>query len=135
MKTDPLKESPISIHAAGVGLVTEQMVQVRAAELAVINGRSARDVSKSDWEQAQRELTGRPELDPAEVALEALPESERWEPVPSSSGHIVPVSAVDEDDEEGRSLGERLVEKGVQEAEHDQMLESARESQESDRLD
>ena len=45
-------------NSAGIGTVTRKMVRDRAVELAVINGRSAKEVSKSDWEQAKRELTG-----------------------------------------------------------------------------
>jgi hypothetical protein len=129
MKIDPRKEDAIMINTAGIGPVTRKMVKDRAVELALINGRSAQDVSKSDWEQAKRELTGEPDIDPKEAALEAAPESERWDPLPGSAGHIVPVTPIDEEDAEGRSLGERLVDEGVQEAGHDQMLRAAREDQ------
>jgi hypothetical protein len=129
MKIDPLKEDALIINSTGVGTVTPKMVEDRAVELALINGRSAQDVSKADREQARRELTGEPELDPKEALLEAAPESERWDPLPGSLGKIVPVTPIDEEDEEGRSLGERLIEEGVQEAEHDQMLQAAREDQ------
>jgi|SRR5580658_3992593 hypothetical protein len=126
MKIDPPKEDAIIINSTGIGTVTRKMVRERAAELAVINGRSAQDASKSDWEQAKRELTGEPDTDPKETVLESAPESERWDPLPGSSGHIVPVPSVDDEDEEGRSFSERLVEEGVQEAEHDQMIQAAR---------
>ena len=102
------------------------MVRERATELALINGRSAQDVSAVDWEQAKRELTGEPDIDPKEALLESAPESERWDPLPGSTGHIVPVSSIDGEDDDGRSLGEKLVNEGVQEAEHDQMLQAAR---------
>jgi hypothetical protein len=125
MKIDPPKEDAIIIHSTGIGTVTRKMVRERAAEIAVTNGRSAQDASKSDWEQAKRELTGEPETDPKEAALEAAPESERWDPLPGSKGRIVPVPSVDDEDEEGRSFSERLVEEGVQEAGHDQMLKAA----------
>ena len=126
MKTDPLKEAVLIINSTGVGTVTRKMVRERAVELAVINGRAAHDASASDWDQAKRELTGEPDIDPKEATLESASESERWDPLPGSTGHIVPVPSVDEEDDEGRSLGERLVEEGVQEAEHDQMLQASR---------
>jgi hypothetical protein len=72
-------------------------------------------------------------MDPDEAALEALPESERWDPVPASTGGIVPVTAEDGEDDDGRSLGEKLIEEGVQEAEHDQMLKAAREGAKKER--
>jgi hypothetical protein len=126
MKIDPLKEGALTINSTGIGTVTRKMVRERATELAVINGRSAQDASKSDWEQAKRELTGEPDADPKEAILESAPESERWHPVPGSTGHLVSVTSIDEEDDDGRSISERLVEKGVQEAEHDQMLQAAK---------
>ena len=123
MKIDPLKEDVLMINATGIGTVTRRMVRERAAELAVINGRAAHDASKSDWEQAKRELTGGSESDPNQTALESAPESERWDPLPGSTGHIVPVH--DEGDGE-QSVGERLIEEGVKEAGHDQMLQATR---------
>ena len=83
-------------------------------------------MSKSDWEQAQRELTGEPETDPKEAALESAPESERWDPVPGSAGHKAPVAPSEDEDDEGRSDNERLVEEGVEGAEHDQMRQASR---------
>jgi hypothetical protein len=126
MKRNPLKEGALTANSAGIGTVTRKMVRKRALELAVINGRSAHEVSKSDWEQAKRELTGRPDEDPKEVVLEAAPESERWDPVPGSMGHKVPGAPSEDEDEEGRSDNERLVEEGIEGAEHDQMRQASR---------
>ena len=58
MKTNPLKEGILIENSAGIGTVTRGMVRERAVELAVINGRSAQEASKSDLEHAKRELTG-----------------------------------------------------------------------------
>jgi hypothetical protein len=121
MKTNPLKKGALTENSAGIGTVTRKMVRKRAIELAVINGRSAQEVSKSDLEQAKRELTGEPDMDPKAAVLESAPESERWDPVPGSSGHKTPVAASEDEDEEGRSDNERLVEEGIEGAEQDQM--------------
>ena len=126
MKTDPSKEAALIINSTGIGTVTRKMVRERATELALINGRSAAEVSATDWEQAKRELTGEPDMDPKEALLESAPESERWDPLPGSTGHIVPVTSIDGEDDDGRSMGEKLIDEGVQEAEHDQMLQAAR---------
>ncbi len=120
MTRNPLKDGNISENSAGLGTVTRKMVQVRAAELAVINGRSAHDASKTDREEAKQELTGDSDTDPNEAALESAPESERWDPVPGSTGHKVPVASSDDEDDEGRSDNERLVDEGIAGAEHDQ---------------
>ena len=108
------------------------MVRQRAAELAAIDGRSAQDVSKSECEEARRELTGEPDTDPKEAALESAPESERWDPVPGSTGHKVPAAPSEDEDDEGRSDNERLVEEGVAEAEHDHMVQAARAAEKKD---
>jgi hypothetical protein len=126
MNTNPLKKGTITENSAGIGTVTRKMVRERAVELAVINGRSAQEVSKSDWEQAKRELIGEPDIDPKAAVLESAPESERWDPLPGSPGHKVPSAASDDEDEEGRSDQERLVEEGLAGAEHDQMRQASR---------
>jgi len=127
MKTNPLKEGALTKNSAGIGTVTRKMVRERAIELAAINGRSAHEVSKSDWEQAKRELTGDPEMNPKEAILESAPEAERWDPVYGSTGHKMPVAPSEDEDEEGRSDNERLVDEGIGEAELDQRRQAARE--------
>ena len=126
MKINPLKQGVLTENAEGIGPVSRKMVRERAVELAVINGRSAQDASKSDWEQAKRELAGEPDIDPNEALLESAPESERWDPVYGSTGHQVPESASEDEDEDGQSDSARLVEEGIGEAEHDQMLQAAK---------
>ena len=125
MKTNLLKEGALTENSAGIGTVNRKMVRERAVELAVINGRSAQDVSKSDWEQAKRELTGDSDTNPNGAVLESAPESERWDPVHGSTGHKVPVAPSDDEDDEGRNDNERLVEEGIAGAEHDQMLQAS----------
>ena len=112
-------------NSAGIGTVTGKMVRERAVELALINGRLAQEVSKSDLEQARRQLTGDSDTDPKEAVLESAPESERWDPVPGSTGHKVPIASSDDEDEEGRSDNERLVDEGVAGAEQDQMRQAS----------
>ena len=125
MKTNPLKDGALTENSEGIGTVTRKMVRERAVELAIINGRPASEASKSDWEEAKRELTGEPDMDPKEMILESAPESERWNPVPGSAGNKVPVAASEDEDEEGRSDNERLVDEGVAGAEHDQARQAA----------
>ena len=127
MKPNPLKDGLLTENSAGIGTVTRKMVRERAVELAVMDDRSAKEVSKSDWQQAKRELTGKPDIDPKEAMLESAPESERWDPVPGSPGGKVPVAAGEDEDAEGRSDNERLVEEGMAGAEHDQTRQATRE--------
>ena len=125
MSTNPLKQGLLTENSVGIGTVTRNMVRERAVELAVINGRLAQEVSKNDWEQAKRELTGGPDADPNEVVLESAPESERWDPLPGSQGHKAPTAPSADEDDEGRSDNERLVEEGIAGAEHDQMRQAS----------
>ena len=81
-----LKDGHITENGAGIGTVTRGMVRERAVELAMINGRSAAEVSPSDWDEAKRELTGGSDTDPIDVILESAPESVRWGPGPWLDG-------------------------------------------------
>ena len=54
------------------------------------------------------------------------------DPFPDSTGRQVPNSIEDEEDGEGRSIGEQLVSDGLNEAEHDQMLQAARDAEKKD---
>jgi hypothetical protein len=128
MKTNPLKEGALTENSAGIGTVTRKIVRERAIELAAINGRSAHEASKSDWEQAKQELTGNSDMDSKEAVLESALESERWDPVHGSTGHKVPVAPGEDEDEEGRSDNERLVDEGTGEAELDQRRQAAQEN-------
>ena len=119
MKTNPLKDGVLTEAPAGIGEVTRKMVRERAVQLAVSDGRSAHQVSKSDWDQAKRELKFGPDM--AEAVLESAPESERWDPLPGSKGHKAPVSPSEDEDDEGRSVNESLVDKGALAAEVDRL--------------
>jgi hypothetical protein len=124
MKRNQIKEGKIIDHSRGIGTVTRQMVLARARELALINGRSPHQILDSDWTEARRELLGEEGLVPTETPAEILPESERWDPTPVSTGHKVgDVSGADE-----QTDAERLTEQGLAEAEHDRMVEGAKES-------
>lgn len=121
MKTNKLKQGEISINSAGLGTPTEAMVRKRAAELARMKGRSAKNVLSSDHDEARIELTGKDTAGIAATKSEQVPESERWDPVPGTEGSKKPAIRDDDDDNEGRSDNERLVDEGIREAEHEQM--------------
>jgi len=133
MNKNPLNKGVISENFAGIGSVTREMVHARARELALIAGHAPPHVSQADYEQAKRELTGESDLDRQEAVLEALPESKRWDPVPGSAGHQAPESPSEDEDDEGLNESAQLVEEGVREAEHDQMLQAAKAAEKEDR--
>ncbi len=123
MKQNRIEDGRFTEHGHGLGTVTEAMVRHRAAEIAVINGRSPEQVLSSDLAEARRELTGEERLVPSTPVAEALPEEDRWPGVPESEGkRAETVPAPDE-----QTFAEELVEEGVEEAEHDQALQAERE--------
>lgn len=127
MKESRIEEGRFTEQGHGLGTVTKGMVRKRAQELALINGRQ--QVLDSDLEQAKRELTREEHLTPEPNAAERLTEDERWEPVPESVGKEAPkVLPPDE-----QTFAEKLVEEGVEDAEHDQMTRATRESIERDK--
>ena len=122
MKENRIEEGRFTEQGHGLGTVTREMVRKRARELALISGRE--QVLDTDLEQAQRELTREEHLTPEPTPAENLPEDRRWEPVPESAGKEAPkVPAPDE-----QTFAEKLVEEGVEDAEHDQMTRATRES-------
>ena len=135
MRKNPLNKGTIMENAAGIGTVTSEMVEARARELAVINGRSASEPSEADYQQAKRELTGEAEMDPQEEGSESIPESDGWDPVPGSAGRQAADSLGEDEDAEGRSESAQMFEEGVSEAEHDQMRQASRVDEKSDELE
>lgn len=123
MKQNQTERGRLSDRGEGLGTVTREMVMKRAREIAVINGRSEKNVLDSDFQEARRELGGEDEFHPTPSREENLPEDKRWDPVPASEGRSAPtVPASDE-----QAAAEELYDEGVADAEHDQEIEATRE--------
>jgi hypothetical protein len=133
MKKNPLNQGVLTDNSAGIGPVTRDLVQARTRELAVIAGRTPQQVSQADYERAKRELTGETDMDRQDAALDALPEEKRWDPVPGSTGHQAPESPSEDEDAEGRSETEQLVDEGAMEAARNRQFQAARAAGENDR--
>jgi len=127
MDKNPISKGVISKNFAGVGAVTRAMVNARAHELALITGH-APHVSQAEYEQAKRELTGEADIDRQDELIESMPESKRWDPVPGSEGIQVAELPSEDEDDEGRSETEQLVDEGAEEAERDRMVQAAQAS-------
>ena len=132
MRKNPLNKGIIMENADGIGTVTPAMVEARARELALIDGRDSSKPTEADYQQAKRELTGEDNIDPQQENLESLPESEGWDPLPGSTGHQATESLAEDEDAEGRSESAQMFEEGISEAEHDQMLRAAEADEQSD---
>ena len=132
MDKNPLNKSALPKKPAGAGAVTREGLRARARALAVIAGRVPPQVSQLDYEQAKRELTGESEGDRQDAILDSLPESKRWDPVPGSTGHQAQESPSEDEDDEGRSETEQLVEDGAVEAERDRARRAAQADNKTD---
>jgi hypothetical protein len=122
MKQDRIEQGRFSDRGEGLGTVTKKMVMERARQIAVINGRTEKDVMDRDIAEALRELRGEDEMKPQPTTEESLTEDRRWDPVPASEGEQAPtVSAPDE-----QTFAEKLYDEGVADAEHDQEIEATR---------
>ena len=126
-KRNQNSDGKVAEHSRALGTVTPEMVTQRAREIALINRRPENKPTTDDWQEAKRELTdaGHPSHDP----IEDIPVSKRWDPVPGSTARQA--NTVPADDEQ--TTAETLVEGGVEEAEHEQMVEGTRESVRRDR--
>jgi len=129
---NPLKDGALTDNSKGLGTVTVKMIKDRAIEIAWMSGRGAHELKPVDYVEAKRELTGDPVVNPDEAAIENAPESERWDPVHGDTGHKVPVAPSEDEDEEGRSDNEKLVEEGMSEAEADEARQAAKDDTKED---
>ena len=126
MTQNPLSKGVLTENDVGIGEPTRKMAQARARELALMAGRVPPHVTQADYEQAKRELMGEPDMDRREAILESIPETNRSDPMPASTGRQVPESTSEDEDDEGRSETEQLVDEGAEEAERDRMFQAAR---------
>jgi len=129
MKAQQVDKGRLTDRGKGLGTVTEKMIIQRARQIAVINGRTEKDIMDTDIDEARRELEGEDEMNPPATAEERIPEDKRWDPVPGSEGEQAPtVSASDK-----QTFAEKLYDEGVADAEYDQEIEATREDLKKDR--
>lgn len=114
------------MHGNGLGAPSPDEVEKRAREIALIAERDPDEFTDADWDQARRELRGSAAVSAPEETDENAEVVEEWNVVASSAGHRAPRI---EDDE---NLGEHLVEDGIEEAAHDQMVEARKEELEQE---
>ena len=71
MKTFHSKQSELHSDATLlVRPVTRQMVYTRTLELALLSGRTSRQIKQMDYERAKRELTGESDFDKQQAVLD-----------------------------------------------------------------
>jgi hypothetical protein len=119
----------ISLHGNGMGVASPEDIERRAREIAMIEERDPDEFTEADWAQARKELLGAEHPTPPEETKQSAEMTEEWEVTGSSRGHRVPRPGTEEEEE---TVGENLVNGGVEEATHDQMLEARREELEEE---
>jgi hypothetical protein len=97
-------------------LITREKVAQRARELALIAGRKSSQVTPADWAKALRELQGNIHPPPSASDEPGIAASGLGAP-PTSTGRRKPRHGPDDG-----QLSEDLVEEGLGNAEHDQMI-------------
>lgn len=97
-----------------LGVATPEMAEQRARDIACLDGRDPDQFTDADWEQARTELTGTQPSGSADDSVE-------------SGGKIPRVAPKDE-----ALLDERLANRGVEEAAHDQMVAAAKDNRRQD---
>lgn len=101
------------------GLITQEQVEQRAREIALVSGREPNHVNGSDRIQAKMELLGDDSVDQAADDTGIVPSGMRAPPV--SQGKWVEPRLLTDDETEIQTVQE-----GVDEAEHDEMLQAAK---------
>jgi hypothetical protein len=119
MKTNAANHGKIAHGLQGTGTVTPEMVEKRARELAVINGRDL--YNQSDLSEARLELLGMEDPLGEENDEGGESANDFLKNATSSGDRIAPIRAFDPE-----LQPEKLVQGGVDEAEHDTMLKGAR---------
>lgn len=115
-------------HDEGMGTPSAETVRQRASELARIDGRSA--PGELDWKRAFMELHGgHHDPNPREEESEMLGAITDADSVAPTLGRFVHERDVDG----GDNLGEELITEGLEEAVHDQMLQSRDAEEEEER--
>jgi hypothetical protein len=116
------EQTKTAIHGHGTimrTLVTSEMVEHRARELALIDGREANRVTASDRIQAKKELLGD---DSADAAMDdtGIAASGMGAPPTSTGRRIEPQLPTDDE------TAIQTVQEGLDEAEHDEMVQAVK---------
>src|SRR5947207_15744042 len=118
MKATETIKGRISGRFNGLGTVTPEMVEQRAREIALINGRAAEEFNEADLEEARTELTGASPVEEQREEQDAPGAGTLRDMVPGTAGHKNAPKLPSDD----QRISEQLVQEGVDEAEHHSML-------------
>jgi hypothetical protein len=74
MKTNPLNPGALAEGAVGSRAVSRKMIRERATEIGLTNGHPTIEITKTEWEQAKRELADESAARPRPALLDSAPE-------------------------------------------------------------
>ena len=118
MRSHHPQSAKIMQHARGLGAPTPDQVRRRAMELAQIAGRN--EFSEKDWSDAKRELHGGHSYTNGDDETEMTSLVSEHDMVVTDIGHHVENMGM----EDAENVVEELIAEGMDEAVHEQMLES-----------
>ncbi|MDF3057143.1 MAG: hypothetical protein K0R17_1358 [Rariglobus sp.] len=122
MNSHESNSGKILLHGADAGEITRSMIERRAHEIALIDGRDF--ITTGDRRMARQELQGRDLPDTTSDDSPSIALSLNRDPSDPISvpGHQTPTYNEADDDD----MTERLAIEGIEEAQHDQMLAARR---------
>ncbi len=113
MNTETLLPTRLKAGSPGLGHASQVEIERRAAELALIDGRSI--VSDADMALAAAELAGGGTTAEAPEADADLEQVTAWDEPPMQTGHLVAVPPLEDES----NISEQLIDDGLEEADHD----------------
>jgi hypothetical protein len=117
------RDGRVELRGREAGEITDQMIDKRAREIAEINGRSPDEIFSEDRASAREELMGERLPATSEEDEKSIGELSRDPSNPPA--YYGKAARTTESDDEKNGL-ERIVLEGVEEAQHDQMLQARR---------
>lgn len=121
MTTPEESAGKIERHSEGIGEISNAMIEKRAREIALQEGRSASAITDADRDRARRELAGAAShADNAAATASTLNPEEP----PGTSGRAAKKLGPDAE----QNVVRNLVEEGVNEAAHEQMTVAEKEA-------
>jgi hypothetical protein len=125
MDKNPSDNKALTGNLSGSDPVPPEMEHERMPALTWDSAPVPRHGSPAGDEQAKRESTRATGTAQQEAILDSISEVKQWDPVPGSTGRQIPEPPSEDEDDEGRSESEQFVDRGVAEAERDQIAQAA----------
>ena len=134
MKKTSVNKTASAKPSTTTGPANHKAVKAITRKSALVAGRDPPPVTQVSRTPAKRKQAGGTGEGPEETEIESVPETKPWDLVPGSTGHQVPDSPSEDEDDEGRSKTEQLVDDGAVEAERDRMRQAAQAAEQANRL-